>query len=135
MNYTANIASGNTDKIGAEVIRCSVEAAAATGDNRSVPLPCRTPVGPLTVQVPSMLLASKGCPPPSRADFAKYPKVAVASSIRTQNLMSTYENCSQRRFSEYRRWQPPPPCPALPQSANMAGISQPSTRKCNSFTY
>jgi len=135
MNYTANIASGNTDKIGAEVIRCSVEAAAATGDNRSVPLPCRTPVGPLTVQVPSMLLTSKVCPAPSRADFAKYPKVAVASSIRTQNLISTYENCGQDRFSQYRRWQPPAPCAALPQSANMAGISKPSTRQCNSFTY
>jgi len=135
MNYTANIASGNTDKIGAEVIRCSVEAAAETAENISMPLPCRMPTGPLTVQVPSMLLASKGCPAPSRVDFAKYPKAAVASSTRTQNLISTYENSRQDRFSQYRRWQPPPPCQALPQSANMAGISKPSTKQCNSFTY
>ncbi len=135
MNYTANIASGNTDKINAEVIRCSVEAAAETGENRYAPLPCRMSAGPLTVQVPSMLLASKVCPAPSRADFAKYPKAAVASSIRTQNLISTYENSRQDRFSQYRRWQPPPPCPDLPQSANMAGISKPSTRLCNTFTY
>jgi hypothetical protein len=35
------------------------------------------------------------------------------------------------RFTKYIRFIPAVPCQALPQSANMAGISLPSTRGCN----
>jgi hypothetical protein len=36
-----------------------------------------------------------------------------------------------QRFSRYDRYTPPVPCPPLPASVNMVGISQPSTRLCN----
>jgi hypothetical protein len=35
-----------------------------------------------------------------------------------------------QRFAQYIRRAPPVPCQALPQEANMAGISKPSTRNC-----
>jgi hypothetical protein len=35
------------------------------------------------------------------------------------------------RFAQYQRYQVPVPCAPLPQSANMAGKSLPSSRACN----
>jgi hypothetical protein len=93
-----------------------------------------TPPGPLTVQLPSLLLKSKVCPPPTPAEFALYPKVAVPSSVLTQ-ARATGSSCPKvlapdKRFAHYNRYQAPAPCQALPQSANMAGISKPSTKNC-----
>jgi hypothetical protein len=77
---------------------------------------------------PSMVLLGKICPSPTQEQFALYPKVAVPSSIRTQGIIDKVIDKSQR-FSQYRRYTPPAPCPPLPPS--MAGISKPSTRNCN----
>jgi len=125
---TPNISSGHTDKLNQMAARCFKPAFIETTSCS------KTPPGPLTVQLPSLLLTSKACPPPSAADFALYPKVAVASSVRTESLAAPA--CAvlpdpKSRFSHYRRFQPAAPCQALPQSANMAGISKPSTRQCN----
>ena len=92
--------------------------------------------GPTTfTQLPSLLLASRSCPPPTPASFALYPKVAVPCSVRTQALNTCTINAgplaSSQRFSKYQRFRQPVPCPPLPASARMAGISKPSTRACN----
>ena len=136
MNYMANIASGNTDKKEADIKYCFTEMRAAK--LKGAPAICdNVPPGPLTVQTPSMLLAAKAsnCTPPTPAQFALYPKVAIPSSVRTQALVSKYANCptpqSAQRFAQYTRFTPPVPCQPLPQSANTAGISKPSTRLCN----
>jgi len=97
---------------------------------------CKTPPGPLNTQLPSLYILSKVCPTPSVEDFAKFPKVAVPCSVRTEALLVANSKCATipdpvNRFSKYQRFQAPTPCQALPQSANMAGISQPSSRKCN----
>lgn len=98
----------------------------------------KPPPGPNVTQLPSLLLLSRVCPPPSAADFASYPKVAVPCSVRTEALAKPNPNCARipdpiQRFSKYQRYEPPIPCQPLPQSANMAGISQPSTRECNVY--
>jgi hypothetical protein len=80
-----------------------------------------------------MLLLSKKCPPPSAADFALYPKVAQPCSVRTEALSSPSCNTlpdPSKRFTKYVRYTPAIPCQALPQSANMAGISKPSIKRC-----
>ena len=76
------------------------------------------------------------CKGPTPAEFALYPKVAVASSVRTRQILNIYENrtCEpSQRFSKYQRYRPPVPCAPLPQKANTAGISLPSFRECNIY--
>lgn len=85
---------------------------------------------------PSILLAKRAiCPKPSPSNFALFPKVAVPSSVRTQAIQGSLEGCRlvspNQRFSRYDRYTPPVPCPPLPASVNMVGISKPSTRACN----
>jgi hypothetical protein len=129
MSNYGNISSGYTDTINQIALRCKYLE--FTGEAKCC---LKTPPGPLTVQVPSMILLSKKCPPPSAADFALYPKVAQQSSVRTQALSSPTCNIlpnPMSRFSRYTRYTPPVPCQALPQIANMAGISLPSTRECS----
>jgi hypothetical protein len=133
MSLGGNLSSGYTDQITENTIRCSVEAVAKKNKSDKCCegyVPGRQPVA----VYPSMLLASKVCPPPTAAEFALYPKVAIPSSARTQFLAD--RACASlpgpsQRFSQYTRYTPPVPCQPLPQSANMAGISQPSTRGCN----
>ena len=131
MESHGDISSGYTDKINIMALRCGFLRA-------GVPNECcaKTPPGPLTVQVPSMLLLSKVCPPPTKAEFALYPKVAQPSSVRTEALSVPNGNCTSlplptSRFTKYIRYTPAVPCQALPQSANMAGISLPSSRRCS----
>jgi hypothetical protein len=129
-----NMSSGYTEKLNQNTIYCglpknSVSDKCCVGSSE--------PSGPLTVQVPSMLILSKGCPAPTPAQFALYPKVAPPCSVRTAALGAcTVSNSASspnpvQRFSKYNRYQPPPPCAPLPASARMAGISKPSIRPCN----
>ncbi len=128
-----NFSSGHTAALEARVIECGipVQAQAITGN-----VCCNLPTPPgLPVQRPSQLLASRSCPPPTPEEFALYPKVAVPESVRTQ---AKFDNsicvarlpAPEQRFAQYNRYNPPVPCQALPQEANMAGISKPSTRNC-----
>lgn len=125
MSFNTNMSSGYTDSLNQRSACC------AKAKSSSNPCCSKTPSGPLTVQLPSMLLLSRKCPQPTPEQFAKYPKVAGPSSILTESKM-TGSNCPNptNRFSQYQRYQAPIPCQPLPQSANMAGISQPSTRRC-----
>ena len=90
-----------------------------------------------TTQLPSLLLASRSCPPPSPAEFALFPKIAQPCSVRTKALSEcTSKSASNstdpsKRFAQYTRYSVPVPCPPLPDSSRMAGISLPSTRNCN----
>ena len=62
-------------------------------------------------------------------------KVTVPSSVLTElSRVPTDPTDPTQRFNQYQRYQPPAPCPALPLTANMAGISKPSTRLCNLYT-
>ena len=129
MSLGANMSSGHTDIINERVLE-------NFKPNTSISQPkCQdTPPGPLRVQLPSLLLKSKSCPPPTPAQFALYPKVAVPSSILTQARASG-SSCPKvlapdKRFAQYRRYQAPALCQALPQSANMAGKSLPSSKNC-----
>jgi hypothetical protein len=111
-----------------------IQAQAITAANVCCAQP--TPPGPLTVQTPSQLLAAQiaACPIPTPAQFAQFPKVAVPESVRVANLANG-GTCAtlpdpEQRFAQYIRRAPPVPCQALPQEANMAGKSLPSTRNC-----
>jgi hypothetical protein len=135
MSLGANLSSGYTDKLIQSATQCGI-----TGNVNSI-LPntcCAVSSGPVKdVQIPSMLLLSKVCPPPTAEEFALYPKIAQPCSVYIQALSTPDSRCASlpnpnTRFAQYNRFQPAAPCQALPQSANMAGISQPSTRLCNS---
>jgi hypothetical protein len=124
MSLGANFSSGYTDKIQQDEVRCAVPRVSLESC-----IPCKTDVsGPQPIaQTCSMALLGKSCPPPTEAEFALYPKVAVASSVRTLAIIDKVLDKSQR-FSQYRRYTPPTPCPPLPPT--MAGISQPSSKRC-----
>ena len=127
----ADMSSGYADRINLMASRCRISKGAVSTGCCS-----KTPPGPLTVQLPSMLLLSKVCPPPTAAQFALYPKVAGPCSVKTQLLATPNSTCASlplpsQRFSKYNRYEPAVPCQALPQSANTAGISLPSIRECN----
>jgi len=92
--------------------------------------PCKTYVsGPQAgAQYSSMALLGKVCESPSPSDLALFPKVAAQSSMRTQALLMRKTTDPLQRFAQYKRYTPPVPCPPLPPS--MAGISQPSNKRC-----
>jgi hypothetical protein len=126
MSLGGNFSSGYTNKLQENNTYCAVPVVTLESCN-----PCKTKLpGPQPVaQYSSMALIGKLCPPPTPEEFAMYPKVAVASSVRTQSLMNQTKCDPSQRFSHFKRYTPPAPCPPLPPS--MAGISQPSTRRCN----
>ena len=127
-----NLSSGQTSKVIDNSIQCGIPKvqASAHTDKCCSPSIQKQPVA----RYPSMVLSTKTCPPPTPAEFAKFPKVAVPSSVRTRSL-ATGSSCPPlnpvTRFAQYQRYQVPVPCPPLPASANMAGISLPSSRACN----
>lgn len=125
-----NLSSGQTSIIIDKSIQCSVAKAQQIAHTDTC---CSSSNSP-SARYPSMVLSTKACPPPTPAEFAKYPKVAVPSSVRTESLANG-GRCPPinpvTRFQQYQRYQVPVPCPPLPASANMAGISLPSSRACN----
>lgn len=138
MNYMANMASGNSDKINADAIRCSLPAVTRTAASDKCCVN-NIPRETSNVQLSSLYSESKVCPGPTPEQFALYPKVAIPSSMRTLEKLSNYQNCTtttaDQRFAMFKRWQPPAPCQPLPQIAQSAGISKPSTRACNLQTF
>jgi len=133
MSLGGNLSSGHTSKLIDSATTCYVPKAqqiAYSENCCNTDLPIQQPIA----RYPSMVLLAKPCPPPSPADFAKYPKVAVPSSIRTESLANA-SRCPPvnpaTRFQKFQRYQVPVPCPPLPASANMAGKSLPSSRACN----
>ena len=133
MSLGGNLSSGHISKLIDSANICYVPKAqqiAYSENCCNTDLPIQQPVA----RYPSMVLLAKPCPPPTPAEFAKYPKVAVPSSVRTQALANSGKCLSLNpvaRFAKYDRYQVPVPCAPLPQSANMAGKSLPSSRACN----
>ena len=133
MSFGGNLSSGYTSQLIDTATRECLVPPPSYSDNCCI----KTIPGPQPVAVRSSIhLAKKSvCPKPSRADFALFPKVAIPSSVRTQAIQGSLEGCRlvspNQRFSRYDRYTPPVPCPPLPASVNMVGISKPSTRLCN----
>jgi hypothetical protein len=133
MSLGGNLSSGYTNSLNDTAAYCEVQQQVKTiqASKCCSGYTSKSPVA----RLPSMLLLSKTCAPPSPANFALYPKVAVPSSIRTQSLASGTSCASVpnpiSRFSQYQRYQVPVPCAPLTPLANTAGISKPSTRACN----
>jgi hypothetical protein len=125
-----NFSSGQTSILIENSNQCSIPKAQALSQTDKCCSNSKTSVA----RYPSMVLLTKACQPPTPAEFAKYPKVAVPSSVRTASLANG-SKCPPvnpvTRFAQYQRYQVPVPCPPLPASANMAGISLPSSRACN----
>jgi len=136
MSLGANFSSGYTQNLTDNVNQCSVTKSASIATNDGC---CQKDLPGVIGRIrpianyPSMILLARSCDPPTPSNFALYPKTAALSSTRTQSLSSP--DCTtfdpKQRFSQYARYQPPIPCQPLPASANMAGISQPSSRLCN----
>ena len=122
MSLGANLSSGYTEQILRDTLQCSASRSIAN-DAALCLVTTTSGQGPSAVYS-SMRLSekSKQCPAPTPADFAKYPKVAVPSSVLTQ-ARSTKQ--IQDRFSQYTRYQPPVPCPVTRQPTSL-----PSVRQC-----
>jgi hypothetical protein len=131
MSLGGNLSSGHTSKLIDSSNMCYVPKAQQIAYSENC---CAINLQQPVARYPSMVLSTKTCPPPTPAEFAKYPKVAVPSSVRTQAIASG-SRCPPlnpvTRFAQYQRYQVPVPCPPLPASANMAGKSLPSSRECN----
>ena len=136
MSLGGNSSSGYTNSLINNTLRCEKPNFTFSQVNTCCNISGNQTIKSPAASLPSMVLLGRTCPEPTPAEFALYPKVAVPSSIRTQALSSP--SCatlpdSNRRFAQYRRFQVPVPCAPLPQSANMAGISKPSSLECNIY--
>jgi len=132
MSLGANLPSGQIQKVIDQSSICNVPVfkapACSQCGNKAIDSSGNTVVPIATTQ--SMLLASKKCQPPTPEEFAKYPKVAVPSSVRTQTLMDCVKSTNLNNRFAYLGIRPTVvPCPPVPPT--MAGISQPSSRACN----
>ena len=123
MSLGANLSSGYTDTVRDATVRCSSSVPNVSNTCPSELSGNSSKIYPVAAYS-SMRLQSK-CPRP----LTQAAKVTVPSSVRTESLAKSIENAP--RFSQYVRYQPPVPCLPLPQSANMAGKSLPSSRACN----
>jgi len=135
MSLGGNLSSGYTSQL--------TDKAIYSGITKSVSIAYSDPCcnsgnyanGPVATRS-SLHLQSKKCPEPTPADFALYPKIAIPSSVRTQDIAKRV--CASlpdpgSRFAHYQRFQVPVPCPPLAPSANMAGKSLPSSLECNIY--
>lgn len=127
----ATLSSGYTERLSKHTLSCGIRA---QKDNSNC---CRLPSGSTGQTVPpeSIYLQSKTCLPPTPAQFALYPKVAVPESVRIQTIVAGVQYATlpepSQRFNKYDRYQVRPPCLPLSQASAAAGISQPSSRDCN----
>ena len=119
MSLGANLSSGYTEQILRDTLECSSKSIAST---QQCLLRTNPGQGP-SAMYPSMRLSekSKQCPAPTPADFATYPKAAVASSVLTQSRSIKQ---TQERFSQYVRYQPPAPCPVVRQPTSLPSVNQ-----------
>lgn len=130
MSLGANLSSGYTDILTDKTIRGGPISKVIDACEK-----CNSGIG-LNVQpvasYSSMILLKQTCATRlTPAEFALYPKASVPSSVRTQSLSAPACSNIDDRFSKYIRYQPAAPCLPLSPTANMAGISLPSTRQCN----
>jgi hypothetical protein len=136
MSLGGNLSSGYTESLIKTTLMNNNSNLASIAQSDKCCIPGNQTIKSPAASLPSMILLSRTCPPPSPADFVLYPKVAVPSSVRTQTLLTpsvaTLPDPVQR-FSQYQRFTAVPCAAPLPQSANMAGISKPSSLECNIY--
>ena len=121
MSLGANLSSGYTQKVLLETLQCSSSQART----KNIESFCLISTSGQAVNSSIRLLQKvNACSPPTSAEFAKYQKVAVASSVLTQSR-SNKDGCSER-FSQYRRYEPPLPCIVSPDKPT----SLPSVKQC-----
>ena len=135
MSLGGNLSSGYTSQLTANTVYNGITKSVSIAYSDSCCNSGNTVNGPVAARS-SLYLESKTCSPPTPAEFALYPKVAIPSSVRTQALAN--QVCAtlpspEKRFAKYERFQVPVPCPPLDQSANMAGKSLPSSLGCNIY--
>jgi len=134
MSLGGDFSSNRTDKLTDQANQCGIPKLQGMAYSNTC---CSSPGYQPTARYPSMVIQNYKCPPPTPAEFALFPKVAVPSSVRTRALVDG-KNCSSlpdpnQRFAKYNRYTPPIPCPPLIQIAASAGISKPSVRECNIY--
>jgi hypothetical protein len=128
MSLGANFSSGYTDTLRQKQVRSgpSGKVYSDTCGNTQCLSGSIGSNGESRAAYQSMYLLSKTCPQNTPVRVT-----TTSSSVRTESLSNPTCTKTNGRFSQYNRYDPPDPCPALPQSMNMAGISLPSTRQCN----
>ena len=134
MSLGGNLSSGYTNNLNDKTIYCGITKSISIAYSN----PCcnsGSDIKNVVASQPSMVILGNTCPPPTPAEFALYPKVAVPSSVRLQQVTSSCRSLTnpENRFAKYQRYQVPVPCPPLDQSANMAGKSLPSSLQCNIY--
>lgn len=135
MSLGGDFSSNQTNKLTEQAIQCDIPRLQKSAYSSPC---CSTASGyQATARYPSMVITNHSCPPPTPAQLALFPKVAVPCSVRTQRLVDG-KNCanlpdSNKRFAKFIRFQPPLPCPPLTPLAASAGISKPSVRECNIY--
>lgn len=133
MSLGGNLSSGYTNQLTDRTIYSGITKSVSVAYSD----PCCNNSGIVSTSASqsSMFALGNTCPPPTPAEFALYPKVAVPSSVRLQQITSSClsSNNPDTRFDKYRRYQVPVPCPPLAPSANMAGKSLPSSLQCNIY--
>jgi len=133
MSLGGNLSSGYTSQLIDKVIYNGITKSVSIAYSN----PCCTNPGATyaTASQPSMVILANNCVGVTPAEFALFPKVAIPSSVRLQQLTSSCLPSTEpeKRFAKYQRYQVPPVCPPLQQSANMAGKSLPSSLECNIY--
>jgi hypothetical protein len=134
MSLGGNLSSGYTNILNDKTISCGITKSVSIAYSNTCCNSGRDMQNTIASQ-PSMVILGNACPPPTPAEFALYPKVAVPSSVRLQQVTSSCLPSinPDNRFSKYQRYQVPVPCLPLNQSANMAGKSLPSSLECNIY--
>jgi len=145
MSLGGNLSSGYTDNLIDKATQCAVTKASAIAYSDNCCVSGNSTQQPVA-RYPSMVLQAKSCPSSTPAEFAKYPKIATSSSVRTQALTTTYNSSAisplfatlplpQDRFAKYNRFKAPVECPPVIQlSAALLSNSVPaSLNTCNRF--
>ena len=133
MSLGGNLSSGYTNQQTEKTIYSGITKSVSIAYSNKC---CNNPGATYaTASQPSMVILGNPCPDLTPAEFALYPKVAIPSSVRLQQLTSSCLPSTEpeKRFSKYQRYQVPPVCPPLQPSANMAGKSLPSSLECNIY--
>ncbi len=114
---TPTLSSGYTASLTAQAIRCDQARILAQLQGKNF---CPPPQTNNRVALYASILeqdAARGCPVSGPTQAFDYPRVGVPESVRIQRVQQTAFNCSvsqvnpETRFIQYKRYDPPAPCP------------------------
>jgi hypothetical protein len=134
MSLGGNLSSGYTNNLIDKTLECGITKSVSIAYSNHC---CNSgsDINKVVASQPSMVIIGNPCREVTPAEFALYPKVAIPSSVRLQQVTSSCPPSinPENRFAKYQRYQVPVPCLPLSQSANMAGKSLPSSNECNIY--